>query len=139
MAAASARPTAAPKAALRPSDLFAEAKTHLDKGAFEPAATGFKLYTTQYPTAENVDQAYMFLGDAYAAAGQTKPAAVAYATLLQKFPKSKLIPAARLKYARSIVPLGKTDEAKRYLESVVREFPSSTEASQAKDELAKFN
>lgn len=94
-------------AALLPSDLFAEAKSHLDKGAYEPAAMGFKLYTSKYPDSENVEQAYMYMGDAYIAAGQTKSGAVAYATLLQKFPKSKFIPSARLKYALSIVPLGK--------------------------------
>ena len=111
---ASVRPAAGtaaaekPAAALLPSDLFAEAKGHLDKGAYEPAAMGFKLYVTKYPDSENTEQAYMYLGDAYIAAGQTKQGAIAYATLLQKFPKSKFIPAARLKYALSIVPLGKT-------------------------------
>ena len=127
-----------PAAVLTPSGLFAEAKTHLDKGAFEAAASGFKLYISKYPTSENVEQAYMYMGDAYSAAGQSKPAAVAYATLLQKFPKSKLTASARLKYARSILPLGKTDEAKRYLSSVVQEFASSPEAKLAKAELAKL-
>ncbi len=125
-------------AALLPSDLFAESKSHLDKGAYEPAAIGFKLYVTKYPDSENTEQAYMYLGDAYIAAGQTKQGAIAYATLLQKFPKSKLIPAARLKYALSIVPLGKTDEAKLYLSSVVQDFPSAPEAKTAQKELAKL-
>ncbi|WP_428042591.1 tetratricopeptide repeat protein [Candidatus Avelusimicrobium fimicolum] len=125
-------------AALLPSDLFAEAKSHLDKGAYEPAAMGFKLYTSKYPDSENVEQAYMYMGDAYIAAGQTKSGAVAYATLLQKFPKSKFIPSARLKYALSIVPLGKKDEAKRYLSSVVQDFPASPEAKKAEAELAKI-
>ena len=35
-----------------PSDLFAEAKGLLDKGAFESAATGFKLYISKYPDSE---------------------------------------------------------------------------------------
>ncbi len=126
------------KAAMLPSDLFAESKTHLDKGAYDSAAMGFKLYVSKYPDSEKTEQAYMYMGDAYIAAGQTKPAAVAYATILQKFPQSKLIPAARLKYALSIVPLGKTDEAKRYLASVAQEFPSAPEAKLAKAELAKL-
>ena len=121
-----------------PSDIFAEAKNHLDKGAYEAAATGFKLYITNYPDSENTEQAYMYLGDAYSAEGQAKPAAIAYATILQKFPQSKLIPAARLKYARSIVPLGKTDEAKRYLNSILKDFPNSAEAKLAKTELANL-
>ncbi len=126
-------------AAVLPSDLFAEAKNHLDKGAYDAAATGFKLYVAKYPQSENTEQAYMYMGDAYIAAGQTKKGAVAYATILQKFPTSKLTPAARLKYALSIVPLGKTDEAKRYLSSVVADFPKSAEATQAKAELAKLS
>ena len=126
-------------AAVLPSDLFAEAKNHLDKGAYEAAATGFKLYIAKYPQSENTEQAYMYMGDAYIAAGQTKKGAVAYATILQKFPTSKLTPAARLKYALSIVPLGKTEEAKRYLSSVVADFPKSAEATQAKAELAKLS
>lgn len=124
--------------AMSPSDLFAQAKSHLDKGAFEAAVSGFNLYISKYPTAENVEQAYMYLGDAYSEAGQTKPAAVAYATLLQKFPSSKLTASARLKYARSIIPLGKKEEAKKYLSSVVQEFASSAEAKLAKAELAKL-
>lgn len=131
-------PVVQPANAVLPSDLFAEAKNHLDKGAYEAAATGFKLYTTKYPQSENADQAYIYLGDAYVAAGQTKKGAVAYATLLQQFPKSKLIPTARLKYALSIVPLGKTDEAKKYLSSIVAQFPNAPEAAQAKAELAKL-
>ncbi len=133
-------PVAQPAAAaVLPSDLFAEAKNHLDKGAYEAAATGFKLYVAKYPQSENTEQAYMYMGDAYIAAGQTKKGAVAYATILQKFPTSKLTPAARLKYALSIVPLGKTEEAKRYLSSVVADFPKSAEATQAKAELAKLS
>ncbi len=129
---------AKPANAVLPSDLFAEAKNHLDKGSYEAATTGFKLYITKYPQSAQTDQAYMYMGDAYIAAGQTKKGAIAYATLLQQFPKSKLVPAARLKYALSIVPLGKTDEAKRYLSSVVAEFPNAPEATQAKAELAKI-
>ncbi len=136
-AESSARP-AAQSAAVLPSDLFAEAKNHLDKQSYTAAATGFKLYVSKYPDGESVEQAYIYLGDAYAGAEQTKPAAVAYATLLQKFPQSKLTAQARLKYARSIVPLGKTEEAKRYLSSVVQEFPKTAEADQAKAELAKL-
>ena len=142
IAASVARPAqpqaAAQPAVVLPSDLFAEAKSHLDKGAYEPAAMGFQLYTTKYPDSENADEAYIYLGDAYVALGQTKSAAVAYATLLQKFPQSKWIPSARLKYARSIVPLGKTDEAKKYLNSIVRQYPASPEAKQAKADLAKL-
>lgn len=125
-------------AAVLPSDLFSEAKTHLDKGAYDSAATGFKLYISKYPDSENAETAYMYMGDAYAGAGQSKQAAIAYATVLQKFPQSKQTAAARLKYARSIVPLGKTDEAKRYFASVVQDFASSPEAKQAKAELAKL-
>ncbi len=133
-------PVAQPAAAaVLPSDLFAEAKNHLDKGAYEAAATGFKLFVAKYPQSENTEQAYMYMGDAYIAAGQTKKGAVAYATILQKFPSSKLTPAARLKYALSIVPLGKTEEAKRYLSSVVADFPKSAEVTQAKAELAKLS
>ena len=137
-AGVSAGASADKPAALLPSDLFAEAKSHLDKGAYESAAVGFKLYLSKYPSSENAEQAYMYMGDAYIAAGQTKQGAIAYATLLQQFPKSKFIPAARLKYALSIIPLGKQDEAKRYLASVVQEFPSSAEAKTAQEELAKL-
>lgn len=129
---------AEPKQAMLPSDLFNEAKNHLNKEAYDMAATGFKLYIDQYPDGENIEQAYIYLGDAYSALGQAKPAAVAYATVLQKFPKSKIIPTARLKYARSIIPLGKTEEAKRYLNSVVQDFGRSPEARLAKEELAKL-
>ncbi len=126
------------KAVMLPSDIFNEAKNHLNKEAYDMAEAGFKLYIEQYPDGENIQQAYIYLGDAYAAQGQAKPAAVAYATVLQKFPKSKIIPTARLKYARSIIPLGKTEEAKRYLNSVVQDFGRSPEARLAKEELAKL-
>ena len=121
-----------------PSELFDEAKNLLDKGVYDQAANGFKIYISKYPETEQAQQAYIYLGDAYIAAGQTKQAAVAYATLLQKYPQSKLLPTARLKYALSIVPLGKKDEAKRYLNSIVKDFASSPEAALAKAELAKL-
>ncbi len=123
---------------LLPSDIFNEAKNHLNKQAYDLAVTGFKLYIEQYPEGENIEQAYIYMGDAYFAQEQAKPAAIAYATVLQKFPESKIIPTARLKYARSIIPLGKTEEAKRYFSSVVQDFGSSPEARLAKEELAKL-
>ena len=139
LAASVSRPTEAPQpAAMLPSDLFEQSKTHLDKGAYEPAVTGFKLYLTNYPDGENAEEAYLYMGDAQAALGKTKSAAVSYAKLLQQFPKGKHIAEARLKYARSIIPLGKTDEAKKYLNSIVKQYPSSPEAKQAKDDLAKL-
>ncbi len=122
-----------------PSDMFNEAKNHLSKQAYDLAITGFKLYIDKYPEGENIQQAYIYLGDAYAAQGQARPAAVAYATVLQKFPESKLIPTARLKYARSIIPLGKTEEAKRYLNSIIQQFGRNPEARLAKEELANLS
>lgn len=121
-----------------PSDIFNEAKSYLSKQSYDLAASGFKLYIDKYPEGENIQQAYIYLGDAYSALGQTKPAAIAYATVLQKFPESKIIPTARLKYARSIIPLGKTEEAKRYFNSVVQDFGRSPEARLAKEELARL-
>jgi len=123
---------------LLPSDIFNEAKNHLTKQAYDLAVSGFKLYIEQYPEGENIEQAYIYMGDAYFSQDQAKPAAIAYATVLQKFPESKIIPTARLKYARSIIPLGKTEEAKRYFSSVVQDFGSSPEARLAKEELAKL-
>ena len=125
-------------AVMLPSDVFNEAKNHLTKQSYDLAVTGFKLYIEKYPDGENIQQAYIYLGDAYAALGQARPAAIAYATVLQKFPESKIIPTARLKYARSIIPLGKTEEAKRYFNSVVQDFGSSPEARLAKEELANL-
>ena len=40
-------PVVQPANAVLPSDLFAEAKNHLEKGSYEADATGFKLYTTK--------------------------------------------------------------------------------------------
>lgn len=124
--------------ALLPSDIFNEAVSNLNKQAYDVAASGFKLYIEKYPEGENIQQAYIYLGDAYAAQNQAKPAAIAYATVLQKFPESKLIATARLKYARSILPLGKKEEAKRYLNSIVQDFGRTPEARLAKEELAKL-
>ncbi len=121
-----------------PSDVFNEAKNHLSKQSYDSAVTGFKLYIAKYPEGENIQQAYIYLGDAYSAMGQARPAAIAYATVLQKFPESKVIPTARLKYARSIIPLGKTQEAKRYFSSIVQDFGNSPEARLAKEELANL-
>ena len=128
----------AQKQVLLPSEIFNEAVGHLNKQAYDLAITGFQLYIDQYPSGENIQQAYLYLGDAYFAQDQAKSAAIAYATVLQKFPESKVIPTARLKYARSIIPLGKTEEAKRYLTSVVQDFGRSPEARLAKEELAKL-
>ncbi len=128
----------AEKPALLPSEMYNEALAQLNKQAYDVAVDGFKLYIDTYPEGENIEQAYIYLGDAYTGQSQTKPAAIAYATVLQKFPKSKLTATARLKYARSIIPLGKTEEAKRYLNSVVQDFARSPEARLAKEELAKL-
>ena len=55
----------AEKKVLLPSDIFNEAKNHLNKQAYDMAVSGFKLYIEKYPEGENVEQAYIYLGDAY--------------------------------------------------------------------------
>ena len=54
-------------AVMLPSDVFNEAKNHLTKQSYDLAVTGFKLYIEKYPDGENIQQAYIYLGDAYAA------------------------------------------------------------------------
>lgn len=131
---------AAAKPAAKPSDLFAQARAHLEKKQFDEAAQGFELYLERHPKGESADLAGYHLGQSRYAQERWEDAARAYAVVLDRFPKSDVTAASRLRYAQCLLKL-KThaDEAKRYLESIPHDFPKSPEAAKARELLQSLN
>ncbi|MBI5596410.1 MAG: tetratricopeptide repeat protein [Elusimicrobia bacterium] len=137
-AEAEAREKAAAEAAkaLKPSDVFQQARAQLEKKQYDPAAQGFELYLEKFPKGETADLAGYYLGQARFAQERWEDAARAFAVVLDRFPKSEVTPGSRLRYAQCLLKM-KThgDEAKRYLESIPSDFPKSPEAVKAKELL----
>lgn len=134
--AKAAADAAAAKAAAKPSDIFQQARAHLEKKQYDEAAQGFELYLDRHPKGETADLAGYHLGQARYAQERWEDAARAYAVVLDRFPKSDVTPASRLRYAQCLLKL-KThvDEAKKYLESIPHDFPKAPEAVKARELL----
>ncbi|TPW19854.1 MAG: putative tol-pal system protein, partial [Elusimicrobia bacterium] len=131
---------AAAKPAAKPSDLFQQARAHIEKKQYDEAAQGFELYLERYPKGETADLAGYHLGQARYAQERWEDAARAFAVVLDRFPKSDVTAASRLRYAQCLLKL-KThvDEAKKYLESIPHDFPKAPEAAKARELLQSLN
>lgn len=137
-AEAEAREKAAAEAvkALKPSDVFQQARAQLEKKQYDSAAQGFELYLEKFPKGETADLAGYYMGQARFAQERWEDAARAFAVVLDRFPKSEVTPGSRLRYAQCLLKMKThTDEAKRYLESIPADFPKAPEAVKAKELL----
>ncbi|MFA6583789.1 MAG: tetratricopeptide repeat protein [Elusimicrobiaceae bacterium] len=122
-----------------PSQIYAQAYSHLMYRNYDRAIEGFQLYLDKFPGGELSDTCLYYLGNAYEGKGDWKNAGLSYAKVLSKYTGSEYTAAARLKYAQMLLKLGgKNEEAKIYLKYVIKDFPYSNQAAIAKAELEKL-
>ena len=97
------------------------------------------------PHTELTDNAYFWIGQGYYVEGEYKKAAFRFEDVLIRFPKSDKAPGALLKEGLSFLALARQgttdatlDDARMALQQVVHDYPGSSEATLAKQALAKL-
>ncbi len=106
-------------------------------GQYERAAFEFNRFLKQYPSAVLTPQAYYYLGDSHYIRKEYDVATKAFTHVLTQFPHSKYVPGALLKLGLVKKESDDTSTAKELWDRIIQEFPNSSEASVAKDYMAK--
>ena len=106
-------------------------------GQYERATVEFSRFIKQYPSAVLTPQAYYYLGDSHYIRKEYDEASKALRHVLTEYSDSKYVPTALLKLGLVMKENDRKSKAKELWDRVVREYPNSSEASLAKEQIAK--
>lgn len=95
----------------------------------------FAIANVQHPKAP---EAWLMVGDAFAAQGNEREAAAAYERVKVFHPNSPLVPEALLKSTEMYRRAGDPESAKKTLRSIIQDSPSSKSTLQAHAELGEI-
>ena len=127
---------AAPAApATGPLQLFQLAQEQLKGFRYAAARAGFEEFLAQYPSHEYAGSAQFFLGECYAAEGNTNAADAAFARVVDKYPASEKAPNALYKRAALFLKSGQRDKARSVYQQIVDKYPGTPEAELAADAI----
>ncbi|MBI2889382.1 MAG: tol-pal system protein YbgF [Nitrospirae bacterium] len=110
----------------------------LQKGKLDEAEKGFREFIDLYPTHENADNAYYWLGEIYYSKGEFEPALRTFRELAEKYPKGNKVPDAMVKSGYCLLKLNRTEDAKVEFKKVIEEHPFSFAANQAQRKLEEL-
>jgi tol-pal system protein YbgF len=130
-----AAPAGAPSGSPGPNQLFQSSLDQLRRGSPASARRGFEELLRLYPTSDVAGEAQFYIGEAFAAEGNTAAADTAYATVVTKFGQSARAPTALYKRALLLQQRGNIALARTALNDLVRRYPRSDEAQLARDRL----
>ena len=111
-------------------------KSYLN-GQYERATVEFQRFVKHYPDAALTPQAYYYLGDSQYIQKQYKEATNTLKHILTTYPENKYVPPALVKLGLVMMETDQASKAQELWDQVIQKFPDSSEASLAKDQLAK--
>lgn len=120
-------------------EIYAAAKSELDKGNTEAAREGFQAYLKKYPKSDNADNAQFWMGEIYYREKWYEKAILEYQKVIDKFPKGNKVPAAYLKQGYAFENMGEAANARLLLKELIDKFPDSNEAKIAAEKIKELN
>ena len=111
-------------------------KSYLN-GQYERASVEFQRFVKQYPTAALTPQANYYLGDSQYIQKRYNEAASTLQHIVTQYPDNKYVAPALFKLGLVMMEMDQTSKAEELWDQVIQQFPDSSEASLAKDQLAK--
>ncbi|MEO7454747.1 MAG: tetratricopeptide repeat protein [Gemmatimonadaceae bacterium] len=118
-----------------PAQLFQGSLDQLRRGSTSVARTGFEELVRNYPNAEEVPEAMIYIASTYANERNQVAADSVYGLVIQKYPSSPKAATALYKRGLSMRAAGQAANAKAAFERVIKDFPRSDEATLARDQL----
>lgn len=100
--------------------LFRAGECHFRLGRYSEAAPWFEQLTTRFPTSEEAEPGWLWLGDARFKAGDYEQALAAYEALLGRFPDGRHAPAAAYWRGESYYHLDQYQQAAQAYEDALR-------------------
>lgn len=126
------------KTSVSPSEVYTQAYSDYLKGNYDLAVLGFQNYAAQFPNANQISDAYYWLGESFYKKKEYKKAIEAFEKLTKKYPKSEKVVSALLKEGYSYYELGDKEGSRIFLKRIIDEFPLSEEVKLAKEKLSEI-
>ena len=127
-----------PPATLNANELFQTAVADYQKGNYDLALDGFKMYREQNPSSPLADDALYYAGESFYSQKKFAPAVEAYDELIVAFPASNRIATAYLKKGYALAETKKKDEAIAVLKLLVSKYPLEEEAKHAREKIKEL-
>ncbi len=134
-AAASAGDTTKAPPGPGPAQLFQNSYDQLRRGSTTVARTGFEELVRNYPNAEEVPEAMIYIASTYSTERNQAAADSVYGLVIQKYPTSPKAATALYKRAMLLRSAGQTAAARAAFNRVIKDYPRSDEAELARDQL----
>ena len=115
--------------------LYESAYKNYVKGDYRGAIEGFQAYQKAAEDGPLLDNALYWIGESYAALGQSQNAVNTFQELVNKYPKSARVPASLYRMGIIYEEVKDLKTARFYYNQVIREFPNSPEAALARSKL----
>ena len=117
---------------------YQDAFNLLKGGRYHDAAKAFRVFLTNYPGGEFVDNARYWLGETYYVNRQFEAAMQEFQELIAQFPQSPKFTHAMLKVGYIHHELGRPEQARQALLELVERHPDSTAAGLARKRLKRL-
>jgi tol-pal system protein YbgF len=105
---------------------------------FTKARNEFETYIVNYPDAQNVADAYYWIGECYYFEGNFDKAILQYDQVVKKYPKADKVPRALLKEGMCFSKLGDKITAKLLFGQVVQNYADTPEALTAQKKISEL-
>jgi tol-pal system protein YbgF len=115
--------------------LYESAYKNYVKGDYREAIEGFGAYQKAAQDGPLLDNALYWIGESYAALGQSQDAVNTFQELVNKYPQSARVPASLYRMGIIYEEVKDLRTARFYYNQVIREFPNSPEAALAQSRL----
>lgn len=119
-------------------ELYAVARTQLDRGSLNSASQAFEQFISEYPNDARIPDAHFFLADILTQQDRPEDALEAFQQLPELFPTAARVPQALYRIALLHEEAGDLEEAKAVLERIMNTYPDDLVSMLAREKLREI-
>jgi tol-pal system protein YbgF len=127
-----------PRTNLSPQDLYNQAYADYQKGSYDLAMDGYRMFREQFPANPLADNALYMIGECAYSRKKFAEAIESFDDLIVNYTGSDKIAAAYWKKANALIELKKKDEAVAVLKILISKYPLEEEARSAQEKLKEL-
>ncbi|MBM3292899.1 MAG: tetratricopeptide repeat protein [Candidatus Aminicenantes bacterium] len=131
-------PPPPPPASVEANVLYQTALADFEKGHYDLARDGFKLYREQNPASPLADDALYYVGESLYVQKSFVPAIEAFDELIVSYPTGNRVAVAYLKKGYALAELKRKDEAVAVLKLLVSKYPLEEAAKHAQEKIKEL-
>jgi tol-pal system protein YbgF len=127
-----------PAATLNANELFQTATADYEKGNYDLALDGFKMYREQNPASPLADDALYYIGECLSSQKKFALAIETFDEIIISYPTGNVLALAYLKKGYALAELKKKDEAVAVLKLLISKYPLAEEARHAQEKIKEL-